>query len=304
MGNTTFSGPVKSGDILATGGATLGTSIANTNWVGNTASMFMQSPTAGNATELKTAAAITSGMVTNTGDYNLTLNGSGIEQGTWHPTSDSNSSTTGGVSWARKIMFTSTGNDSALRFTVNGTDAAGQTLTESNITGPNAGTSFTTGLFKSVTSITVSAVSVGNISVGTGHTAGDQYQHLIGVIPYGSALTRLYSFRWQAWNGGGNEIMSIGTTVDVDEFASIASAVTKGAVTDDTTGDVMTTTAAQSESWWKVEQNPAAGAGDVDYQVDAAMIVTYTPSGTLATQGKSIFIAEYAQKRLLTNESW
>jgi len=30
MGTTTFSGPVKSGDILATGGATLGTNIANT----------------------------------------------------------------------------------------------------------------------------------------------------------------------------------------------------------------------------------------------------------------------------------
>ena len=67
MGTTTFSGPVKSGDILATGGATLGTNIANTSWVNNVASMYMQSPTAGNATELKTVGAITSGMVTNTG---------------------------------------------------------------------------------------------------------------------------------------------------------------------------------------------------------------------------------------------
>ena len=58
MGTTTFSGPVKSGDILATGGATLGTNIANTSWVNNVASMYMQSPTAGNATELKTVGAI------------------------------------------------------------------------------------------------------------------------------------------------------------------------------------------------------------------------------------------------------
>jgi len=303
MGTTTFSGPVKSGDILATGGALLGTSIANTNWVNNVASMYMQSPTAGNATELKTVGAITSGMVTNTGAYNITLNGSGISNGTWNPAS---SDTNGGASWARKIQFTSTGNDSALRFTVTGIDAAGQSLSETTAAagGPNAGTSFTTGLYKAVYSITVSAVSVGNISIGTGHTAGDQYQHLIGVVPYGSTLTRLYSYRTEAWNGGGNEIMSIGTTVDVDEFASIASAVTKGAVTDDTTGDVMTTTAAQSTSWFNVEQNPGASAGDADYQVDAGMIVTYTPSGTLATAGKSVFIAEYAQKRLLTNEGW
>ena len=98
--------------------------------------------------------------------------------------------------------------------------------------------------------------------------------------------------------------MSIGTTVDVDEFGSIASAVTKGAVTANTTGDAITTTAAQSTSWFNVEQNPGASSGDADYQVDAGIIVTYTPSGTLATAGKSVFIAEYAQKRLLTNEAW
>ena len=154
----------------------------------------MQSPTAGNATELKTVGAITSGMVTNTGQYNLTLNGSGISNGTWNPTS---SATAGGASWARKIQFTSTGNDSALRFTVTGIDAAGESLSETTAAagGPNAGTSFTTGLYKAVYSITSSAVSVGNISVGTGHTAGDQYQHLIGVVPYGSTITRLYSYR-------------------------------------------------------------------------------------------------------------
>ena len=66
----------------------------------------------------------------------------------------------------------------------------------------------------------------------------------------------------------------------------------------------MTTTAAQSTSWFNVEQNPGASSGDADYQVDAGVIVTYTPSGTLATAGKSVFIAEYAQKRLLTNEGW
>ena len=287
MGNTTFSGPVKSGNILETGGATLGTNISNTNWLDNAASMYTQSPTAGNATELKTVAAITSGMVTNTGQYNLTLNGSGISEGTWNPAS---SDTNGGASWARKIQFTSTANDSAMIFTVNGTDGAGETLTETTAAaaGPNAGTAFTAGLFKSVSSITADRVSVGNISIGTGHTAGDQYQHLIGIIPYGSALTRLYSYRTEAWNGGGNEVMSIGTTVDVDEFGSIASAVTKGAVT----------------TWFSVEQNPGASSSDADYQVDAGMIVTYTPSGTLATAGKSVFIAEYAQKRLLTNEAW
>ena len=114
--------------------------------------MYTQSPTAGNATELKTVGAITSGMVTNTGEYNITLNGSGISNGTWNPAS---SDTNGGASWARKIQFTSTANDSALRFTVTGIDAAGQSLSETTAAagGPNAGTSFTTGLYKAVYSM-------------------------------------------------------------------------------------------------------------------------------------------------------
>ena len=301
MGTTTFSGPVKSGNILETGGANLGTNISNVNWLTSTASIYVQSPSPAAATAISLVRAITTGDSNNNGSFTVLINGTGTTNGSFVPAS---SDTIGGASWARKIMFTSTGNDSALRFTVTGTNANGQLLTESNITGPNAGTSFTSGLFKSVTSITSSAVSTGSISVGIGHTAGDQYQHAIGVIPYGSALIHLTTYRYQAWNGGGNEVLEIGTTLDVDQFGDIATATNKGAVTANDNGDAILVDATQWTKWLVVQQDPTATAGNFGYEMDCNMIITYTPSGTLATTGKNIFVAEYAQKRLLNAEAW
>ena len=64
-----------------------------------------------------------------------------------------------------KVTVTSSGDDATTDFTVVGTDMAGNALTEI-ITGVNTNTVTSTAYFSSVTSVTPSATSVNNISVG------------------------------------------------------------------------------------------------------------------------------------------
>jgi hypothetical protein len=64
-----------------------------------------------------------------------------------------------------KVTVTSDGNDATTTFTVVGTNMAGEALTEV-ITGVNANTVTSTAYFNLVTSVTPSATSANNISVG------------------------------------------------------------------------------------------------------------------------------------------
>jgi hypothetical protein len=69
------------------------------------------------------------------------------------------------LSGQRKILIYSTGNDSIRTFAVVGQDAAGVAVTET-ITGPNAGTVYSSSTYKTITSITISGAGVGSIEVG------------------------------------------------------------------------------------------------------------------------------------------
>lgn len=99
---------------------------------------------------------------------NLTLNGSLVSGGV--ATLDT----------ARVVGITSTGNDSGRTFTITGTDSEGKTISET-LTGPNTTTVSSTYNYATVTSISISAASVGSITVGTtavgasGGVALDQY---------------------------------------------------------------------------------------------------------------------------------
>lgn len=64
------------------------------------------------------------------------------------------------------ISITSTGDESGKTFTVVGTDQNGNSLTEV-VTGPNNTTVVSTGYFRSIASITVSAATAQNITIGT-----------------------------------------------------------------------------------------------------------------------------------------
>lgn len=88
------------------------------------------------------------------GAGNLTLNGSAVS---------------GGVATldvARRVLITTTANETAKTFTITGTDRAGRTITET-MTGPNNTTGFTLQDFKTITQIAVSAATTGALTVGT-----------------------------------------------------------------------------------------------------------------------------------------
>lgn len=90
------------------------------------------------------------------GAGDLTLNGDLV----------SNGSAT--LDYARQLGILSAGNDAGITFTVTGTDANGNSLSEV-VTGAAGapGTSETTGYFKTVTQVTASGAAAGNVSVGT-----------------------------------------------------------------------------------------------------------------------------------------
>lgn len=66
----------------------------------------------------------------------------------------------------RQVLVTTASNESAKTITIYGTDANGQAINES-MTGPNATTGTTTGYFRTITRVAVSAAFTGNVKVGT-----------------------------------------------------------------------------------------------------------------------------------------
>ncbi|WP_262965172.1 filamentous hemagglutinin N-terminal domain-containing protein, partial [Methylobacter psychrophilus] len=83
---------------------------------------------------------------------------------------------------AKVIKITSIGNDAGLTFTVTGTAANGNVLVET-LSGANAGSVTTTGLFKNITSIATSGATAGNVSVGLAANdavSGSLYQYVNG----------------------------------------------------------------------------------------------------------------------------
>lgn len=92
------------------------------------------------------------------GEQSLTLNGVLVSGGVY---------TAGdGANVGRQISITSGGNDSGRTFTVTGTDADGQSQTES-INGPNATTVESSQYWGTVTAVTVDDDTAGAITVGT-----------------------------------------------------------------------------------------------------------------------------------------
>lgn len=75
----------------------------------------------------------------------------------------------------RNVTITSAGNDSAITFTVTGTDVYGATLVET-ITGANAGLASGKKAFKTITRVQPSAAAAGNVSVGFGDVLGLPYR--------------------------------------------------------------------------------------------------------------------------------
>lgn len=96
---------------------------------------------------------------------------------------------------ARRVLLTTGGDDRLITYTIIGTNANGQALTET-MAGPNATTGYTTQDFKTVTSITHTGSVAGTLTVGTNGIASsppimlnffeEQFNVGIGVVVGGT----------------------------------------------------------------------------------------------------------------------
>lgn len=138
--------------VNATGNLIEGNIIADWNVATRTATVWAYADPLGTTNDV--AAGLCASQ-TPSGSGSLTLNGT---------------QTTAGVSSysiSRKISITSAGNASAVTFTLTGTSWDDSAL-EETLTGPNAGTVWSTRLFKTVSQIDVSAGTGVAITIGTG----------------------------------------------------------------------------------------------------------------------------------------
>ena len=107
------------------------------------------------ATNIRTATSVATGTVT--------LNGSLYSSTTGIATLDQ----------PRRVLFTSSGNDTGITFTVYGTDWNNMPVSEV-VTGANATTTYTVYDFKTVTSVVASGASAGTVSIGTNAIASSR----------------------------------------------------------------------------------------------------------------------------------
>ena len=107
------------------------------------------------ATNIRTATSVATGTVT--------LNGSLYSSATGLATLDQ----------PRRVLFTSSGNDTGITFTVYGTDWNDMPVSEV-VTGANATTTYTVYDFKTVTSVVASGASAGTVSIGTNAIASSR----------------------------------------------------------------------------------------------------------------------------------
>lgn len=120
------------------------------------------------ATNIRTASSIA-------GSGAVTLNGSLVSGGV--ATLDKQ----------RRVLFTSAGNDSGITFTISGTNANGDLISET-LTGGNIAAVATVLDYKTVTSITSSGASAGTVSIGTNGVAGSSWVRLDDWGPLNVAL--------------------------------------------------------------------------------------------------------------------
>ena len=305
MGNTTFSGPVKTGPVIsgATSGGYRGKDLTDTNWVLNSLVRYFQEPTAADTNGICTSQ-------TTSAAANLTLNGAlcaTINGNSVYAPSVSGTAATADGAWARKIGITSDANDSGITFTITGTDVNGKALSET-VTGPSSTTVYSTNStaanFKSVTKIATRAATTGNITVGTAAVAADVYCRALGVVPYQSTITGIKIWVAEAFNAGTADPIEIGKSDDQDYLADVATGIMRAVTTTGNTGAAVTVDATQSAVWKSVSQEDT-GSDSVAYDSDVQVVLTYTPTGALSTAGQAWIKIEFMQgKNLASGDTW
>lgn len=128
---------------------------------------------------------------TTVGAGDLTLNGALVSSGT------------ATMAEAQIVSIESTGNLSAITFTVTGTDADGTIISE-DVTGPNAATVTSAAYFKTVTQIAVDAAVGTNVEVGVAASNG--------------MVTRSVTTSW--WHAPFNVSLSVELVTDTGTFGA------------------------------------------------------------------------------------
>lgn len=108
-----------------------------------------------------------------TGAGALTLNGTGVDKMSTYLLNNPRMTLTGS-GFERTVSLTSSGNISALNFTITGKNIRGEAVTETR-SGPNSNTVYTTALFYEVNTVSVSATVGTAVEVGIGTTGNSQW---------------------------------------------------------------------------------------------------------------------------------
>ena len=335
MGITTFSGPVKTGSITATGNSVLSSGIQNTHPLGNVATQRHMFPTAPAAAGIAIAQTYTSVRPAD-GRFHLNLNGAQTVAGEWAPYKVSPVTASTGVAanntalqhWGRRVILTGAVATSAgTTFDITGTDATGRALSETGIVGPGIGVVASTSLFATITDISAAANpnATATVSVGTRAATADIYARPLGVVPYQSALTRIqFMINVNGNSAGGTtlgDLFAIGTMGDAATgvlgaaggmYAGSTLAAGGGVSPILGTGMVAGAAAAnwnspiplstvQKTNWRFVQQIAAAGVAGANFnQTDAGLVLFYgsifTGGGAAtSTAGDWTTVVDYSQ---------
>jgi len=337
MAKTNFSGPITAGKINTTTGVVPSENVRNTGFVTmgqsyafdfNLLKVLADSVAQAGSNPAGQGAGLLN--LTNTVD-GTAENGSFVMPGAG--LTGIASGAQGGVAGAAKVCIGSTGNDTGITFTIIGTDIYGNTQTEGAITGPNAtaGTDVqSTGLYKTVLSITSNGALTGAITVGfsyvgvasqaiyqlktkynsytNGETPATSNKNLANNINI-PARSRIVDWRVHlplAFNMAGASTIGFGTTsfnnantptLDVDYFSLSNAASLKTRATLNYAEDFGTISAAQAENYADVSRSDIdAAIGNSIKGIDKEVImVVNTAAGAAPTAGVAIITVDYLQ---------
>ena len=337
MAKTNFSGPITAGKINTTTGVVPSENVRNTGFVTMGQSYaFDFNLLKVLADSVATAASNPAGQAAGLLNLTNTVDGTAASGSFVLPGVGATgiaSGAQGGVAGAAKVCIGSTGNDTGITFTIIGTDIYGNTQTEGAITGPNAaaGTDVqSTGLYKTVLSITSNGTLTGNITVGysyvgvasqaiyqlktnynsytNGETPATSNKNLANNINI-PARSRIVDWRVHlplAFNMAGASTIGFGTTsfnnantptLDVDYFSLSNAASLKTRATLNYAEDFGTISAAQAENYADVSRSDIdAAIGNSIAGIDKEVImVVNTAAGAAPTAGVAIITVEYLQ---------
>ena len=112
----------------------------------------------------------------------------------------------------RRVLITSSGNDSGRTFTIYGTNRYGNV--QETITGPNTGVVYSVFDYKTITRVSVDGNTAGNIKVGTNQIASTQW------FPFNLDLTPFNCSLFTSVSNGASLTYTVEhTPVDIEQFA-------------------------------------------------------------------------------------